>query len=94
MEIKFTKESALLINQIGNVTNFANGDTYIHVPYWFKKTDQEDVHEVLTFENLPDELLETLDDNRNKNNFYGYCSKETTEGKRCKNICDKPECGW
>ena len=26
--------------------------------------------------------------------FSGYCSKETLEGKRCKYICDKPQCGW
>lgn len=26
--------------------------------------------------------------------FGGYCSKETLEGKRCKDICDKPQCGW
>ena len=26
--------------------------------------------------------------------FSGYCSKETLEGKRCKDICDKPQCGW
>jgi hypothetical protein len=26
--------------------------------------------------------------------FSGYCSKETLEGKRCRDICDKPQCGW
>ena len=26
--------------------------------------------------------------------FSGYCSKETLEGKRCKEICDYPACGW
>jgi hypothetical protein len=26
--------------------------------------------------------------------FGGYCSKETLEGKRCKELCDKPHCGW
>lgn len=26
--------------------------------------------------------------------FSGYCQKETLEGKRCKDICDKPQCGW
>jgi hypothetical protein len=26
--------------------------------------------------------------------FGGYCSKETLEGKRCKDICDKSQCGW
>jgi len=26
--------------------------------------------------------------------FGGYYSKETLEGKRCRDICDKPQCGW
>ena len=30
----------------------------------------------------------------NISSFRGYCSKETLEKKRCKNICDNPKCGW
>jgi hypothetical protein len=26
--------------------------------------------------------------------FGGYCSKETLEGKRCRDLCDKPQCGY
>ncbi len=26
--------------------------------------------------------------------FQGYCKEETLNGKRCKDICDKPQCGW
>lgn len=26
--------------------------------------------------------------------FQGYCKEETVNGKRCKDICDKPQCGW
>ena len=26
--------------------------------------------------------------------FHGYCKEETLKGKRCKDICDKPQCGW
>jgi hypothetical protein len=25
--------------------------------------------------------------------FGGYCSNEILEGKRCKELCDKPQCG-
>ena len=26
--------------------------------------------------------------------FQGYCKEETLNGKRCGDICDKPQCGW
>lgn len=26
--------------------------------------------------------------------FQGYCKEETLNGKRCKDICDKLQCGW
>jgi hypothetical protein len=29
-----------------------------------------------------------------RSRFGGYCSKETLEGIRCRDICDKPQCGW
>jgi len=55
------------------------------------KSDNETLD---TYDLTLKELLNILQEHNNKNNFYGYCSKETVEGKRCKYICDKPECGW
>ena len=26
--------------------------------------------------------------------FQGYCKEETLNGKRCKDICGRPQCGW
>lgn len=28
------------------------------------------------------------------NKFGGYCRKETNGKGRCKELCDRPECGW
>ena len=55
------------------------------------KSDNETL---VTYDLTLKELLNILQEHNNKNNFHGYCSKETVEGKRCKYICDKPECGW
>jgi len=64
MKVKFPKEQTDLFNQIGTIVTTANGNTYQYLPFWFKKTEQEDVYELLTFENLPDELIETIKDMR------------------------------
>jgi len=58
---------------------------------FFTKSDNETLG---TYDLTLKELLNILQEHNNKNNFHGYCSKETVEGKRCKYICDKPECGW
>ena len=28
------------------------------------------------------------------NKFGGYCREETIGNSRCKNLCNRPECGW
>jgi hypothetical protein len=45
------------------------------------------------YELTPQELLNILQ-KHDKSSFSGYCSKETLEGKRCKDICDKAHCGY
>jgi len=67
MKVKFPKEQTDLFNQIGTIVNTANGSTYRYLPFWFKETDQEDVYELLTFEKLPDELIELIRDMRDSN---------------------------
>lgn len=67
MRVKFPKEQTDLFNQIGTIVNTANGNTYRYLPFWFKETDQENVYELLTFEKLPDELIETIKDMRESN---------------------------
>ncbi len=61
----------------------------------FEDTSGKFGHEMLDeYELTPKELLDILQKHDDKNNFQGYCSKETVKGKRCKEICNKPECGW
>ena len=67
MKVKFPKEQIDLFNQIGTIVNTANGNTYRYLPFWFKETEQEDVYELLTFEKLSDELIETIKDMRDSN---------------------------
>jgi hypothetical protein len=45
------------------------------------------------YELTPQELLNILQ-KHDESSFSGYCSKETLEGKRCKDICDKAHCGY
>lgn len=47
--------------------------------------------ELITEDDAKDLLLNLFGDS---SGFSGYCSKETLEGQRCKNICNKPQCGW
>lgn len=39
---------------------------------------------------LEDKLVES----KQPSNFNGYCKQETKDKGRCKEICNKPECGW
>jgi hypothetical protein len=43
-----------------------------------------------------DEYIEWLENKliQSQSKFHGYCKQETKSKGRCKEICDKPECGW
>jgi hypothetical protein len=45
---------------------------------------------MITENEAEDLLLELFDVSR----FSGYCSNEILEGKRCKDMCDKSQCGY
>jgi len=64
MKVKFPKEQVDLFNNIGTIVNTASGKTYRYLPYWFRETDEEGVFELFTFEELPDELIDTIKDIR------------------------------
>jgi hypothetical protein len=60
----------------------------------FEDTSGKFGHEMLDeYELTSKELLDILQ-KHDESSFNGYCSKETLEGKRCKDICDKPHCGY
>ena len=66
MKVKFSKEQIDLFN-IGTIINTADGSIYRYLPFWFKETDEEGVYELFTFEQLPDELIETIKSMRGSN---------------------------
>jgi hypothetical protein len=63
------------------------GPTHKSIKIKFKDEMLDEYH--LT----PKELLNILQ-KHDESSFNGYCSKETLGGKRCKDICDKPHCGY
>jgi len=60
MRVKFSKEQTDWFDQVSSVINTASGDTYQYLPYWFKKTDEEGVYDIIPFEMLPGELIALL----------------------------------
>ena len=67
MKVKFPKEQTDLLNNIGTIVNTADGNVYKYLPFWFKETDEKGVYELFTFEQLPDELIETIKSMRGSN---------------------------
>ena len=43
-----------------------------------------------------DEYIEWLENKltQSQSDFIGYCKQETNGKGRCKELCNKPECGW
>jgi len=62
IKVKFSKEQIELFNNIGTIVNTGSGKTYRYLPHWFRETEEESVFELFTFENLPDELIDTIKD--------------------------------
>ena len=64
IKVKFPKEQMELLNNMGTIVNTVSGETYRYLPQWFRETEEEGVFELFTFENLPDELIDTIKDMR------------------------------
>lgn len=60
LPIKYTKEQSDFIRQNGSCIN---GKWY-YIPYWFKEVG-EDTFELVRFENLPADVKEMINQNRN-----------------------------
>ncbi len=60
MKVKFPKEQIDLFNNIGTIVTTEEGSTYKYLPFWFKETDEEGVYELFKFEQLPNELIDTI----------------------------------
>jgi hypothetical protein len=67
MKLKLTKEQIDLFDQLGTVVVVPSNEIYYYLPFWFKKTEVKNVFDVITFEELPKEVLETINDLRESN---------------------------
>lgn len=62
MKVKLTKDQIDLLRNSGTVID--STDEYIHLPFWFVSTDEEDVFDMIRFEKLPSEVVEIINDIR------------------------------
>lgn len=67
--VKITKEQSRMLRAYGNIGKTQDGHTMIHIPYFFRVTDQEDVYEIISLDDMSDETLEKfIRDNRDRIN--------------------------
>uniref|UniRef100_A0A6M3LX62 Uncharacterized protein n=1 Tax=viral metagenome TaxID=1070528 RepID=A0A6M3LX62_9ZZZZ len=60
MKVKFSKEQLSLFDQLGTIITTSKGHIYQYIPFWFKTTQEEDIFELFTFEELPDEVIKPM----------------------------------
>ena len=60
MKMILTKDQIEMFEKMATVITHDNGDKYMHLPYWIKATDKEDVFEVFSFGRLPNDLKELI----------------------------------
>ena len=59
MKIKITKEQQDLLNT-GSVVITPEDETYLYLPFWYKKTEDEDLFEIISPEKLPEDLVKAI----------------------------------
>lgn len=57
-KIRLSKKEIQLFNDFGTTIITREGDTYRYLPFWFKQTKQKSVFELITFAQLPDDVLD------------------------------------
>ena len=63
MKVKITKEQQELLNT-GTIVSTPENVAYYYLPFWYKKTEDEDVFEIIPLGKLPDDLVKLLKDER------------------------------
>lgn len=53
--VRLSKKNIRMLKAYGNILTKENGDTYIHIPYFFKETDQKNTFEMIEWKELSDE---------------------------------------
>lgn len=57
--VKFSKEQVSFMKHGSAI--LVHGETWHHVPFWYKETDQENVFEEVSMEDLPNYLKEAIE---------------------------------
>ena len=65
MKITLTEEQTSFLNKACTTINTPQGDVYMYLPFWYKKTDVDNVFEELPFGELSGDLKEALSERRN-----------------------------
>ena len=60
MKMILTKDQIEMFESMGTILYNENDEIYMHLPYWIKATDKEDVFEVFSFGRLPNDLKELI----------------------------------
>ena len=66
MKIELSNEQTMFLNETCTTIKTPQGDVYMYLPFWYKKTDVDNVFEELPFGELSDDLKEALNDDREK----------------------------
>ena len=77
MKIKLTKEQTSFLNESCTIINTPKGDVYMYLPFWYKKTDMDNVFEELSFDKLPSDFKKELNERRNPNNIPDFDLNKT-----------------
>jgi hypothetical protein len=62
--LKLTEPQEEFLNIAGSVVTTASGNTYYHMPFWYRKTDAPGIYDVLDLDHVPQELKEAIIDLR------------------------------
>ncbi len=72
-KVKLTEDQTAFLNGNCTIINTSDGvdagDVYMYLPFWYKKTDVDNVFEVLSFDALPSDLKKELNERRNPNDI-------------------------
>uniref|UniRef100_A0A6M3LRB3 Uncharacterized protein n=1 Tax=viral metagenome TaxID=1070528 RepID=A0A6M3LRB3_9ZZZZ len=64
MRIKVKKEVAEFLINATTKVHTRGGSIYYYIPFWFTKTEEEDIFEEFSFDSLPEELKKAIKDLR------------------------------
>ena len=64
--MNITKEEILVLKRFANKVTTPTGEDYYYIPYWFKNGNDEDVYNILSFDQLPQDFKTYIKELRGK----------------------------